>query len=163
MNVRKIVGLEAEFNNLIARTGSIDRIFTRGIDIGDRTRMTASNGMLEIRGHHGSWNSSSTSATIRTNGRYFGPTWFWGRETSSWDYTPIMTNRWQDSPLSSPRSDVTVYAIRGMFLMTYAGQTHPVTGSNVYLYINDGSNSNCIYYTPLYRNSTQSDWNNGVR
>ena len=163
VNVRKIVGLEAEFNNLIARTGSIERIFTRGIDIGDRTRMTASNGMLEIRGHHGSWNSSSTSATIRTNGRYFGPTWFWGRETSSWDYTPIMTNRWQDSPLSSPRSDVTVYAIRGMFLMTYAGQTHPVTGSNVYLYINDGSNSNCIYYTPLYRNSTQSDWNNGVR
>lgn len=163
VNVRKIVGLEAEFNNLIARTGSIDRIFTRGINIGDRTRMTASNGMLEIRGHHGSWNSSSTSATIRTNGRYFGPTWFWGRETSSWDYTPIMTNRWQDSPLSSPRSDVTVYAIRGMFLMTYAGQTHPVTGSNVYLYINDGSNSNCIYYTPLYRNSTQSDWNNGVR
>ncbi len=163
VDVKKIHGLEAEFDNIISKTGKIDRIFTKGIDMGDRTRLTASNGTLLVQGHHGSWNSSSTSATIRTNGRYFGPTWFWGRQTSSWDYTPIMTNRWQDSPLSSPRSDVTVYAIRGMFLMTYANQTHPVTGSNVYLYINDGSNSNCIYYAPLYRNPTQSDWNNGVK
>lgn len=162
VNVRKIVGLEAEFNNLIARTGTIDRIFTRGIDIGDRTRLTATNGTLSIQGHHGSWNSSSTSATIRTNGRYFGPTWFWGRQTDSQDYTPVMTNAWMDYPLGTRRSGVHVYAVRGLFLISFPN-ADPTTNSTAFLYVNDGSNSNSIYYVPLYKNPTQSDWNYGVR
>ena len=163
VNVRKIVGLEAEFNNLIARTGTIDRIFTRGIDIGDRTRLTASNGTLSIQGRHGDWNSSSTSATIRTNGRYFGPTWFHGRQTEAQDYTPVMTNAWMNYPLRSSRSNVTVYAVRGLFLITFGGQPDATTGSTAYLYVNDGSKDNSIYYVPLYRNPTQGDWNYGVR
>lgn len=163
VNVRKIIGLRAEFENLMATTGIIDNIFTRGIDIGDRTRLRASNGSLIVSGYHGDWNGSNVGATIRTNGRFFGPTWLHGRQTESQNYTPVMTNAWVGHPLSSPRNDVTVYGIRGLFLITFKGQVHETTGSTAYLYVNDGSTTNSIYYTPLYKNPTQSDWNYGVK
>lgn len=162
VNVRKIVGLEAEFNNLIAKTGTIDRIFTNGIDIGARTRMFASNGTLEIQGHHGSWNSSSTAATIKTNGRFFGPTWFHGQQTTSQYYTPVMTNRWVNSPLYGDQAGtVKVYGVRGLFLITFQGQTDPTTGSTAYLYVNDGSDAEHTYYVPLYKQKHQYNWSGG--
>lgn len=162
VDVKKIVGLRAEFENLIATTGVIDNIFTKGIDIGDRTRLRASNGALYVTGNHGSWNSTSTAATIRTNGRYFGPTWFHGRQTTSEDYTPVMTNAWVDHPLATARNDVNVFAVRGLFLVRFKGQSNEY-GSSCWLYVNDGSTQNHTYYVPLERAQTQADWNNGFR
>ena len=161
VNVRKITGLRAEFENLIATTGVIDNIFTKGIDIGDRTRLIALNGTLYVSGHHGDWNSSSTAATIRTNGRFFGPTWFHGRQTNSDYYTPVMTNAWVNYPLKgNTTGEVTVYGVRGLFLITFSGQEDPTTGSTAYLYVNDGSPIGHTYYTPLYRAKNQYNWSN---
>lgn len=161
MNVRKITGLRAEFENLIATTGVIDNIFTRGIDIGDRTRLRASNGTLYVNGYYGDWNSSSTAATIRTNGRFFGPTWFYNSQTNSEYYTPVMTNAWKNYPLKgNTTGEVNVYGVRGLFLITFKGQPDPTTGSSAYLYVNDGSNNNHTYYIPLYAAENQYNWNN---
>lgn len=161
VNVRKITGLRAEFENLIATTGVIDNIFTRGIDIGDATRLRAANGTLYISGHHGDWNSSSTSATIRTNGRFFGPTWFYGNQTNSNYYTPVMTNAWVNYPLKgNSTGEVNVYGIRGLFLITFSGQPDATTGSTAYLYVNDGSPTGHTYYTPLYLAKNQYNWSN---
>lgn len=161
MNASKIVGLRAEFENLIATTGVIDNIFTRGIDIGDRTRLRASNGTLYVDGHHGSWDESSTSATIRTNGRFFGPTWFNGRQTNGNYYTPVMTNAWRNYPLKGDQNgNIIVYGVRGLFLITFKGQTDSTTGSSAYLYVNDGSNSAHTYYVPLYQAKNQYNWSN---
>jgi phage minor structural protein, N-terminal domain protein len=162
VDVKKITGLRAEFEDLMATTGTIDSIFAKGIDIGDRTRLRASNGSLSVMGNHGSWDSSSTAATIRTNGRYFGPTWFHGRQTTSQDYTPVMTNAWVNHPLSTVRKDINIYAVRGLFLITFKGQSNEY-GSSAWLYVNDGSNQNHTYYVPLERAQTQVDWNNGFR
>lgn len=159
VDVKKIHGLEAEFNNIISKTGTIDRIFTKGIDIGAGTRMFSANGTLEIQGNHGSWNSSSTAATIKTNGRFFGPTWFHGQQTSSQYYTPVMTNRWVNSPLQGNQSEtVKVYGVRGLFLVTFQGQPDATTGSIAYLYVNDGSDQGHTYYVPLYRQKEQYNW-----
>lgn len=161
INANKIVGLRAEFENLIATTGVIDNIFTRGIDIGDRTRLRAANGTLYIDGHHGSWDESSTSATIRTNGRYFGPTWFNGRQTNGNYYTPVMTNAWRNYPLKGDQNEnIIVYGVRGLFLITFKGQTDSTTGSSAYLYVNDGSNNAHTYYVPLYQAQNQYNWSN---
>lgn len=161
VNVRKITGLRAEFENLIATTGVIDNIFTRGIDIGDRTRLRAVNGTLYVDGYYGDWNSSSTAATIRTNGRFFGPTWFYNSQTNSNYYTPVMTNAWKNYPLKgNVDGDVNVYGIRGLFLITFKGQPDPTTGSSAYLYVNDGSNSAHTYYLPLYPAKNQYNWSN---
>jgi phage minor structural protein, N-terminal domain protein len=161
VNVRKITGLRAEFENLIATTGVIDNIFTRGIDIGDRTRLRAANGTLYVSGHQGDWNSSSTAATIRTNGRFFGPTWFYNSQTNSDYYTPVMTNAWKNYPLKgNTTGEVNVYGVRGLFLITFKGQADPTTGSSAYLYVNDGSNSAHTYYIPLYLAKNQYNWSN---
>lgn len=161
VNVRKITGLRAEFENLIATTGVIDNIFTRGIDIGDRTRLRAANGTLYVDGYYGDWNSSSTAATIRTNGRFFGPTWFYNSQTNSNYYTPVMTNAWKNYPLKGNVSgEVNVYGVRGLFLITFKGQSDPTTGSSAYLYVNDGSNSAHTYYLPLYPAKNQYNWSN---
>ena len=161
MNANKIVGLRAEFENLIATTGVIDNIFTRGIDIGDRTRLRAANGTLYVSGHHVDWNSSSTAATIRTNGRFFGPTWFYNSQTNSDYYTPVMTNAWKNYPLKGNVSgEINVYGVRGLFLVTFKGQPDPTTGSSAYLYVNDGSNNEHTYYLPLYHAKNQYNWSN---
>lgn len=161
VNVRKITGLRAEFENLIATTGVIDNIFTKGIDIGDRTRLRASNGTLYVSGYHGDWNSSSTAAAIRTNGRFFGPTWFYNSQTNSDYYTPVMTNAWKNYPLKgNTTGEVNVYGVRGLFLITFKGQEDPTTGSSAYLYVNDGSKNAHTYYIPLYAAKNQYNWNN---
>ena len=46
--------------------------------------------------------------------------------------------------------------------MTFNNDASNEYGTNTYLYINDGSKSNSIYYVPLYKNPTQSNWSNGT-
>ena len=158
VDVRKITGLEAEFRNLVARTGVFESVFTNGLTIANRTRLSINNDRLFIQ-HLG---GQTDNITIQSNGRYAGPTRFWGRTTSDTTYVPVMTNTYVNSPLSSPRSDVNIYGVRGLFLITFRGQTNQY-GSSSWLYVNDGSDKNAIYYVPLVRSDTQNDWNNGFR
>ena len=158
VDVRKITGLEAEFRNLVARTGVFESVFTNGLTIANRTRLSINNDRLFIQ-HLG---GQTDNITIQSNGRYAGPTRFWGRTTSDTTYVPVMTNTYVNSPLSSPRSDVNIYGVRGLFLITFSGQTNQY-GSSSWLYVNDGSDQNAIYYVPLVRADTQNDWNNGFR
>lgn len=156
LNANKIVGLEGEFRKITAVNGIFNNVFTAGIDIGN-TRMTFSNGSLDILRKGG----VTTDVTIRSNGRYSGPTQFNGRVTNSTDYVPVMTNLYQDYPLRpSRRRDVAIYGIRGMFLITFSGQTNEY-GSSGWLYVNDGSGQNHTWYVPMKKANTQVSWHGG--
>lgn len=158
LDASKVVGLEGVFDNLLANKAKIRRIFTDGIDIGNTSTLYASNGVLNISHKDGITNR----VTIRSNGRIATPAWFNGRATDSAEYTPVMTNVWVNSPLASVRNDVDVFAVRGLFMVRFKGQTN-VYNSSCWLYVNDGSNQNHTYYVPLERAQTQSDWNKGFR
>lgn len=156
LNANKLVGLEGEFRKITAVNGIFNNVFTAGLDIGN-TRMTFSNGSLDILRKGG----VTTDVTIRSNGRYSGPTQFNGRVTNSTDYVPVMTNLYQDYPLRpSRRRDVAIYGIRGMFLITFSGQTNEY-GSSGWLYINDGSGQNHTWYVPMKKAQTQVSWHGG--
>lgn len=156
LNANKLVGLEGEFRKITAVNGIFDNVFTAGLDIGN-TRMTFSNGSLDILRKGG----VTTDVTIRSNGRYSGPTQFNGRVTNSTDYVPVMTNLYQDYPLRpSRRRDVAIYGIRGMFLITFSGQTNEY-GSSGWLYVNDGSGQNHTWYVPMKKAQTQVSWHGG--
>lgn len=161
LDAGKITGKNANLIDLDAIVGRIKWIFTKGINIGNSTVMKSSNGTLQITGTK--WlNEYTTNASIETNGRFYGPTWLYAQTTSSNYYTPVMTNRWQNSPLGpGSRRGLTVYSVRGLFLMTFSNDPVNEYGTTAYLYVNDGSNSQHTYYTPLYKNPTQSDWHNG--
>nr|DAV71818.1 MAG TPA: tail protein [Caudoviricetes sp.] len=158
LDASKVVGLEGVFDKLIADKGKIRRIWTDGIDIGNTTTLHAANGILNITHKDGITNR----VTIRSNGRIATPAWFNGRATDSAEYTPVMTNVWVNSPLASVRNDVDVFAVRGLFMVRFKGQSNEY-GSSCWLYVNDGSNQNHTYYVPLERAQTQSDWNKGFR
>lgn len=158
LDASKVVGLEGVFDNLLANKAKIRRIFTDGIDIGNTSTLYASNGVLNISHKDGITNR----VTIRSNGRIATPAWFNGRATDSAEYTPVMTNVWVNSPLASVRNDVDVFAVRGLFMVRFQGQSNEY-GSSCWLYVNDGSNQNHTYYVPLERAQTQSDWNKGFR
>lgn len=158
LDASKVVGLEGVFDKLIADKGKIRRIWTDGIDIGNTTTLHAANGILNITHKDGITNR----VTIRSNGRIATPAWFNGRATDSAEYTPVMTNVWVNSPLASVRNDVDVFAVRGLFMVRFRGQSNEY-GSSCWLYVNDGSNQNHTYYVPLERAQTQSDWNKGFR
>ena len=158
VDVRKIIGLEAEFRNLVARTGVFESVFTNGLTIANRVRFSLNNDRLSIN-HLG---GQTDNITIQSNGRYAGPTRFWGKTTSDTTYVPVMTNTYMNSPLSPVRSDVGIYGVRGLFLMTFSNQVNQY-GDSAWLYVNDGSNTNAIYYVPLIKAGTQNDWNNGFR
>lgn len=156
LDASKVVGLEGVFNTLIARKATISRLFTDGIDIGNTTTLYASNGVLQIS-HKG---GLTKDVTISSNGRISSPAWFNGQVSRSADFTPVMTNVWVNSPLNSLRSGVNVYGVRGLFMVTFSGQTNEY-GSSSWLYINDGSTQNHTYYVPLKKAETQYDWNKG--
>ena len=156
LDASKVVGLEGVFNTLIARKATISRLFTDGIDIGNTTTLYASNGVLQIS-HKG---GLTKDVTISSNGRISSPAWFNGQVSRSADFTPVMTNVWVNSPLNSLRSGVNVYGVRGLFMVTFSGQTNEY-GSSAWLYINDGSTQNHTYYVPLKKAETQYDWNKG--
>ena len=156
LDATKIKGFEAEFIKMKSKSGVFDDIFTRGLDIGN-TRMTFSNGSLDILRKGG----VTTDVTIRSNGRYSGPTQFNGQVTNSTDYVPVMTNLYQDYPLRpSRRRDVAIYGVRGMFLITFSGQTNEY-GSSGWLYVNDGSGQNHTWYVPMKKAQTQVSWHGG--
>lgn len=157
LNANKIVGLEGEFRKITAVNGIFDNVFTAGLDIGN-TRMTFSNGSLDILRKGG----VTTDVTIRSNGRYSGPTQFDGRVTNSTDYVPVMTNLYQDYPLRpvSRRTDINIYGVRGLFLITFRGQTNEY-GSSAWLYVNDGSSQNHTWYVPMKKARTQISWHGG--
>ena len=156
LDASKVVGLEGVFNTLIARKATISRLFTDGIDIGNATTLYASNGVLQIS-HKG---GLTKDVTISSNGRISSPAWFNGQVSRSADFTPVMTNVWVNSPLNSLRSGVNVYGVRGLFMVTFSGQTNEY-GSSAWLYVNDGSSQNHTYYVPLKKAETQYDWNKG--
>lgn len=156
LDASKVVGLEAVFNNLIAKQAAIQRLFTSGIDIGDTTTLYAKDGILNILYKGG----LTKDVTIRSNGRMAGPTWFNGRVTSSTDYTPVMTNVWVNSPLWPRNNGVNIYGVRGLFMITFSDETNEY-GSSAWLYVNDGSIKNHTYYVPLKKAGNQGDWNNG--
>ena len=158
LNVNKITGLEAEFRKISAKNGIFDNVLTRGIDIGN-TRMTFANGTLTIIRNGG----VTTDVTIRSNGRYSGPAQFNGRVTNSTDYVPVMTNLYQDyplSPVSNRKRDIGIYGVRGIFLIIFSGQTNEY-GSSGWLYINDGSGQNHTWYVPMKKARTQINWHAG--
>ena len=162
LDAGKIVGKNANLIDLSAINGQIQYLFTRGINIGNSTMLTSTNGTLSVTGS--SWRyENTTNASIRTNGRFYGPTWFYGQVTTSNEYTPVMTNAWMNYPLSRPgnRPDMTIYAVRGLFLMTFSKSTNEF-GTTAYLYVTDGSRENHAYYVPLYKNPGQADWHTGV-
>ena len=157
LNANKLVGLEGEFRKITAVNGIFNNVFTAGLDIGN-TRMTFSNGSLDILRKGG----VTTDVTIRSNGRYSGPTQFNGRVTNSTDYVPVMTNLYQDYPLRpvSRRTDIGIYGVRGLFLITFRGQTNEY-GSSAWLYVNDGSSQNHTWYVPMKKAQTQISWHGG--
>lgn len=157
LNANKIVGLEGEFRKITAVNGIFDNVFTAGLDIGN-TRMIFSNGRLDILRKGG----VTTDVTIRSNGRYSGPTQFNGQVTNSTDYVPVMTNLYQDYPLRpvSRRTDINIYGVRGLFLITFRGQTNEY-GSSAWLYVNDGSSQNHTWYVPMKKARTQISWHGG--
>lgn len=163
LDAGKITGKNANLIDLDAIVGRIQYIFTKGINIGNSTVMKSSNGTLEITGTK--WkNEYSTQASIQTNGRIFGPTWFHGEATTSNYYTPVMTNRWVNDPLAGNGSGtVNVFAVRGLFLVSYTSKSQwdATTGTGTFLYVNDGSPRNHTYYVPLYKNENQYNWNYG--
>ena len=156
LDASKVVGLEGVFDNLLANKAKIRRIFTDGIDIGNTTTLYATNGVLNIS-HKG---GLTNAVTIRSNGRIATPAWFNGRATDDANYTPVMTNISYNNPLAPRNAGVTVYGVRGLFMITFSGQTNEY-GSNAWLYINDGSNQNHTYFVPLKKAGNQGDWNNG--
>ena len=156
LDASKVVGLEAVFDNLLANKAKIKRIFTDGIDIGNTTTVYASNGVLNIS-HKG---GLTNTITIRSNGRIATPAWFYGRATDDANYTPVMTNVSYNNPLAPRNAGVTVYGVRGLFMITFSGQTNEY-GSSSWLYVNDGSDKNHTYYVPLKKARNQGDWNNG--
>ena len=162
LDAGKIVGKNANLIDLNAVNGQIEYLFTRGINIGNSTMLTSTNGTLSVTGSPWRY-ENTTNASIRTNGRFYGPTWFYGQSTTSNEYTPVMTNAWVNYPLSRPsnRPDMNIYAVRGLFLMSFSKSTNEF-GTSAYLYVNDGSRDNHAYYVPLYKNPGQADWHSGV-
>ena len=162
LDAGKIVGKNANLIDLNAVNGQIQYLFTRGINIGNSTLLTSTNGTLSVIGSPWRY-EQTTDASIRTNGRFYGPTWFYGQSTTSRDYTPVMTNAWVNYPLSRPnnRPDMNIYAIRGLFLMTFSKAVNEYN-TTAYLYVTDGSRENHAYYVPLYKNPGQADWHTGV-
>lgn len=162
LDAGKIVGKNANLIDLNAVNGQIQYLFTRGINIGNSTLLTSTNGTLSVIGSPWRY-EQTTDASIRTNGRFYGPTWFYGQSTTSRDYTPVMTNAWVNYPLSRPnnRPDMNIYSVRGLFLMTFSNAVNEFN-STAYLYVTDGSRENHAYYVPLYKNPGQGDWHTGV-
>lgn len=160
LDAAKIVGMSANVVDLTAVRGAIQQLFTWGINLGNSTYLTSSNGTLSVKGTP--WNNErTTNSSIETNGRFYGPTWLYGQVTTSSYYTPVMTNRWQDSPMGpGDRHDLKVYGVRALFLITFNNQVNQY-GSTAYLYVNDGSDSNHTYYVPLALAPRQDDWHDG--
>lgn len=151
----KITGKNANLIDLDALIGRIQYIFTRGILIGNETYMYMNNGILNIN-HRG---SNTDEVMLQINGRMQGGTRIFGKSSDRTNYTTVMTNVNQNSPIYSRDSSgystndwVTVYGVRWMGIVTFSGNTHAMTNTGAYLYVDDGSGTqNHLWYIPLWK------------
>lgn len=151
----KITGKNANLIDLDALIGRIQYIFTRGILIGNETYMYMNNGILNINRR----GSNTDEVMLQINGRMQGGTRIFGRASDRTNYTTVMTNVNQNSPIYSRDSSgystndwVTVYGVRWMGIVTFSGNTHAMTNTGAYLYVDDGSGTqNHLWYIPLWK------------
>lgn len=155
IDASKITGKNANLIDLDALVGRIQYIFTKGILIGNETYMYMNNGILNIN-HRG---SNTDEVMLQINGRMQGGTRIFGKASDRTNYTTVMTNVNQNSPIYSRDSNgystndwVTVYGVRWMGIVTFSGNTHAMTNTGAYLYVDDGSGSpNHLWYIPLWK------------
>lgn len=155
IDASKITGKNANLIDLDALVGRIQYVFTRGILIGNETYMYMNNGILNIN-HRG---SNTDEVMLQINGRMQGGTRIFGKASDRTNYTTVMTNVNQNSPIYSRDSSgystndwVTVYGVRWMGIVTFSGNTHAMTNTGAYLYVDDGSGSpNHLWYIPLWK------------
>lgn len=151
----KITGKNANLIDLDALIGRIQYIFTRGILIGNETYMYMNNGLLNINRR----GSNTDEVMLQINGRMQGGTRIFGKSSDRTNYTTVMTNVNQNSPIYSRDSSgystndwVTVYGVRWMGIVTFSGNTHAMTNTGAYLYVDDGSGTqNHLWYIPLWK------------
>lgn len=155
IDASKITGKNANLIDLDALVGRIQYIFTKGILIGNETYMYMNNGILNIN-HRG---SNTDEVMLQINGRMQGGTRIFGKASDHTNYTTVMTNVNQNSPIYSrdysgysTNDWVTVYGVRWMGIVTFSGNTHAMTNTGAYLYVDDGSGSpNHLWYIPLWK------------
>ena len=155
IDASKITGKNANLIDLDALVGRIQYIFTKGILIGNETYMYMNNGILNIN-HR---DSNTDEVMLQINGRMQGGTRIFGKASDRTNYTTVMTNVNQNSPIYSRDSSgystndwVTVYGVRWMGIVTFSGNTHAMTNTGAYLYVDDGSGSpNHLWYIPLWK------------
>lgn len=155
IDASKITGKNANLIDLDALVGRIQYIFTKGIVIGNETYMYMNNGILNIN-HRG---SNTDEVMLQINGRMQGGTRIFGKASDRTNYTTVMTNVNQNSPIYSRDSSgystndwVTVYGVRWIGIVTFSGNTHAMTNTGAYLYVDDGSGSpNHLWYVPLWK------------
>lgn len=171
IDASKITGKNANLIDLDAVTGRIKYVFTQGILLGNETYLYMSNGAMQIN-HRG---SNTDDVMLRLNGRLQGGTRMFGQPSKSTEYTTVMTNTVMNSPIYSKgengwgvNRNVGVYGVRWMGIVTFSGNTHAMTNSGAYLYVDDGSNTpNHIWYIPLWKaksgqyRSIEDDFYNG--
>lgn len=171
IDASKITGKNANLIDLDAVTGRIKYVFTQGILLGNETYLYMSNGAMQIN-HRG---SNTDDVMLQLNGRLQGGTRMFGKPSKSTEYTTVMTNTVMNSPIYSKgengwgvNRNVGVYGVRWMGIVTFSGNTHAMTNSGAYLYVDDGSNTpNHIWYVPLWKaksgqyRSIEDDFYNG--
>lgn len=163
LDAGKIVGKNANLIDLNAVRGQIEYLFTRGIALGNEVYMYISNGRMQILKR----NAKTDDITVQFNGRISGGTRIFGGPSAYKEYTPVMTNFEKNNPLYSPsywgspkaNSNIGVYGVRWMGIVTFSGNTHAMTNSSAYLYVDDGSDSNNLWYIPLFKDKTYSGQN----
>lgn len=164
----KITGKNANLIDLDAITGRIKYVFTQGIAIGYETYLYMSNGKLMITNRNGN-SYNSDDVRLQLNGRMSGPTKIGGSGSNSSGYVPVMTNHSRNIPIYShgsvsdvngihSNSDVGVYGVRWMGIVTFGGHLNVTTNTNAYLYVHDGSGTRrSTWYCPLFLDDGYSD------
>lgn len=159
----KITGKNANLIDLDALVGRIQYVFTKGIELGNEVYMYMSNGRMQIYKR----NAKTDDITVQLNGRMSGGTRIFGGPSTYTEYTPVMTNYQKNTPLYSPsyrgspsaNDNIGVYGVRWMGIVTFSGNTHAMTNTGAYLYVDDGSRTNNLWYIPLFRDKIYTGQN----
>lgn len=163
IDASKITGKNANLIDLDALVGRIQYVFTKGIALGNEMYMYMSNGRMQILKQ----NTKTDDITVQLNGRIAGGTRIFGGPSKYTEYTPVMTNYQLNTPLYSPymwgspysNDSIGVYGVRWMGIVTFSGNTHAMTNTSAYLYVDDGSQTNNLWYIPLFKDKTYSGQN----
>lgn len=163
IDASKITGKNANLIDLDALVGRIQYVFTKGIALGNEVYMYMSNGRMQIYRQ----NAKTDDITVQLNGRISGGTRIFGGPSAYTEYTPVMTNYQKNTPLYSPsywgspsaNNNIGVYGVRWMGIVTFSGNTHAMTNTGAYLYVDDGSRTNNLWYIPLFRDKNYTSQN----